>query len=158
MKMLGLGLQSTVTSHTDRIKVQLLLASPLRRAIQTCQLSFAPCIERGLVISAVPHAEEVSDTPSDTGSPVEVLREEFGEVNFEFLKEKWYLREGEFATDAKAVNERAKKLRKWIKQRPEKEIALVSHGFFNHFLTGEVDDKGEQTTPWYVKFSINVDT
>jgi broad specificity phosphatase PhoE len=128
--------------------VELLLASPLRRAIQTCQISFAPCVERGLVIVAIPHAEEVSVTPSDTGSPLDVLREEFGEVDFNFLKEEWYLREGEFTSDAKAVNARATKLRTWIKRRPEKEIALVSHGFFNHFLTGEVDDKGEQTTQW----------
>ncbi|CZT14184.1 uncharacterized protein RCC_00158 [Ramularia collo-cygni] len=136
------------SSPTDHVKVELLLASPLRRALQTCQLSFAPGIERGLVVVAVPHAEEVSTTPSDTGSPVDELREEFGEVDFNFLKEKWYLREGEFSSDPKAVNERAKKLRRWIKQRPEREIALVSHGFFNHFLTGEVTDEGEQTTPW----------
>lgn len=120
----------------------------LRICRQTCQLSFAPCTERGLVIVAIPHAEEVSTTPSDTGSPVDVLREEFGEIDFNFLKEQWYLREGEFINEPKAVNARAKKLRKWIKQRPEKEIALVSHGFFNHFLTGEVTDEGEQTTPW----------
>lgn len=134
--------------QTDLIKVELLLASPLRRALETCQLSFAPCVERGLVIVAVPHAEEVSDTPSDTGSAKEVLTKEFGEVDFNFLKEEWYLRQGEFRVDAEAVNARAKKLRRWIQQRPEKEIALVSHGFFNHFLTGEVNDQGEQTTPW----------
>lgn len=77
-----------------------------------------------------------------------VLREEFGKVDFEFLKHEWFVRTGEFSSDPKAVNARAKKLRKWIKQRPQKEIALVSHGFFNHFLTGEVDDEGQQTTPW----------
>ncbi|EME41994.1 hypothetical protein DOTSEDRAFT_72932 [Dothistroma septosporum NZE10] len=132
-------------------KVDLLLASPLRRAIQTCQLSFAPCVERGLVIIALPTAEEVSEAPSDTGSPVEDLIEEFGseKVDFDHLKHGWYKHEGEFATDAKACNARALKLRKWIKARPEREVALVSHGFFNHFTTGEVDDKGEQTTPWW---------
>jgi len=25
----------------------------------------------------------------------------------------------------------------------------VSHGFFNHYLTGDVNEKGEQTTPWW---------
>ena len=30
-----------------------------------------------------------------------------------------------------------------------KEVVLVSHGFFNHYLTGDVNDKGEQTTPWW---------
>lgn len=101
-------------------------------------------------IIAVSHAEEVSENPSDTGSPVDVLRAEFGDdvVDFDALKHGWYEHVGEFAIDAKAVNARAKKLRRWIKARPEREVALVSHGFFNHFLTGDVDDKGEQTTPW----------
>lgn len=69
-------------------KIELLLASPLRRAIQTCQLAFAPCVERGLVIIALPTAEEVSDAPSDTGSPVEDLIKEFGDekVDFDHLK------------------------------------------------------------------------
>jgi hypothetical protein len=88
--------------------------------------------------------------PSDTGSDVSILRDEFGSdlVEFEFLKDNWWKHEGAFATDPKAVNERARKLRKWMRDREEKEIVLVAHGFFNHYLTGEVDDKGEQTTPW----------
>ena len=107
-------------------------------------------MEKGLTVIALPHAEEVSDTPSDTGSPVEVLREEFGvKVDFDHLKNAWYKHEGEFAIDPKAVNARATSLRKWIKARPEKEIAMVSHGFFSHFLTGDVDDHGQQTTPWW---------
>lgn len=101
-------------------------------------------------VLALPHAEEVSDAPSDTGSDVDVLREEFGNtVDFQFVSDDgWWKHEGEFATDPKAVNARAAKLRRWLKARPEREIALVSHGFFNHFLTGDVDDEGKQTTPW----------
>ncbi|KJY00243.1 hypothetical protein TI39_contig338g00022 [Zymoseptoria brevis] len=134
-----------------RNSVELLLASPLRRALQTCQLSFAPCIERGLKIHAQPYAEEVSTNPSDTGSEASVLKEIFGPdlVDFDLLKLAWWKHEGEYATDAKAVNERARKLRKWIKGREEKEVVLVAHGFFNHYLTGEVDDEGQQTTPWW---------
>ncbi|KAF7190552.1 putative phosphatase SPAC5H10.03 [Pseudocercospora fuligena] len=131
-------------------QVELLLASPMRRAIQTCQIAFAPCIERGMKVLALPHAEEVSEAPSDTGSDVQVLKEEFGDgVDFQFVNDGWWKHEGEYATDPKAVNARAAKLRHWIKARPEKEIALVSHGFFNHFLTGDVDDNGQQTTPWW---------
>lgn len=61
----------------------------------------------------------------------------------------WWVHEGEFAFDPPALLERAAKLRRWIKQRPEKEVVLVAHGFFNHYITGEVDEKGEQTTPWW---------
>ena len=28
---------------------------------------------------------------------------------------------------------------------------LVSHGFFNHFLTGDVDEEANQTTPWWAE-------
>lgn len=101
-------------------------------------------------IIALPAAEEVSDAPSDTGSPVQDLVAEFGTaVDFTALKLDWFKHEGEYATDAKALNARAAKLRAWIRNRPEAVVAVVSHGFMNHYTTGEVDDQGQQTTPWW---------
>lgn len=95
-------------------------------------------------------AEEASSAPSDTGSEPEVLLQEFPDaVDFDHVKHGWYLHEGDYATDPAPLNARAAKLRRWIRDRPEKEVALVSHGFFNHYLTGDVDEKGEQTTPWW---------
>ena len=95
-------------------------------------------------------AEEASDAPSDTGSDVELLREEFpSKVDFDHVKHGWWMKEGEYANEPKALIARAAKLRSWIKDRPEKEIVLVAHGYFNHYLTGDVDEKGEQTTPWW---------
>lgn len=143
-------LNLATTASFNQTQIELLVASPMRRAIQTCQLSFQPAVERGLVIVCLPHAEEVSDAPADTGSPVNVLQAEFGSaVNFDHLEEGWFKHDGEFAIDPKAVKARATKLRQWLKARPEKEIAMVSHGFFNHYLCEEVDDDGQQTTPWY---------
>lgn len=119
----------------------------MRRALQTCQLSFAPCVTRGLPIIALPLAEEGSDETSDTGSDIDVLRREFpSAVDFDHVHAGWYVHEGEYATDATALKARAVKLRRWIRDRPEREAVLVCHGFFNHFLTGDVDEKGEQTT------------
>ncbi|KAK3717942.1 hypothetical protein LTR37_005368 [Vermiconidia calcicola] len=130
--------------------IELLLASPLRRALQTCTITFQPGIERGLRIIALPMAEEASDAPCDTGSEVEVLKKEFPDnIDFDNVKHDWYVHEGEYAFEPKALIARAAKLRRWIKGRPEKEIALVSHGFFNHFSTGDVSENGEQTTPWW---------
>ncbi|KAH9807343.1 Phosphoglycerate mutase family [Teratosphaeria destructans] len=101
-------------------------------------------------VLALPIAEEASDAPCDTGSDIEILRKEFPEkVDFEYVKSGWYLHEGEYATDPKALNARAAKLRRFIRGRPEKEIVLVTHGFFAHFLTGDVDEEGKQTTPWW---------
>ncbi|KAK4548885.1 hypothetical protein LTR36_008658 [Oleoguttula mirabilis] len=104
-------------------------------------------------------AEESSDAPCDTGSDPEVLRSEFPDkVDFDHVREGWWLHEGEYATNPKALNERAAKLRRFIRDRPEKEVVLVSHGFFNHYLTGDVNDKGEQTTPWWQETELRTFT
>lgn len=63
-------------------KVELLLASPLRRALQTCAIAHEPSVKRGLQIHAIPYAEEASTTNCDTGSPRPLLVEEFPLVDF----------------------------------------------------------------------------
>ena len=35
---------------------------------------------------------------------------------------------------------------------------LVSHGFFNHYLTGDVNEKGEQTTSWWKETELRTFT
>nr|OQO28024.1 hypothetical protein B0A51_02825 [Rachicladosporium sp. CCFEE 5018] len=135
--------------HHD--SVELLLASPLRRALQTCQTIFSPAIEtRQLAIIALPYAEEASADPCDTGSEIELLRGEFGDgVDFDHVKHGWTKHEGDFEISPPALTGRARKLRAWIRARDEREIVLVSHGFFNHYITGDVNEKGEQTTGWW---------
>ncbi|TKA73923.1 hypothetical protein B0A55_05052 [Friedmanniomyces simplex] len=131
-------------------KIDLLLASHLRRALQTCALSFAPCLDRSQKIYALPMAEEASDSPCDTGSPLEVLQNEFPNiVIFDHVKQGWYMHEGDYAVDPVSLNARAAKLRRFIRDREEREVVLVTHGFFAHYLTGDVNERGEQTTPWW---------
>lgn len=73
--------------------IGLVLASPLRRTIQTAALSFGPTLARQDVpFIAVPEAQEVSNTPSDTGSPAkqipQLVRDAFsqGELQFDISK------------------------------------------------------------------------
>lgn len=116
-------------------------------------------MKRGLKILALPYAEEASDDPSDTGSELDVLLKDFpAQVDFNHVKEGWYLHDGEFATTPIALKARAAKLRRFIRDRPEKEVVLVSHGFFNHYLTSDVDDEGKQTTPWWRETEIRTFT
>lgn len=104
---------------------------------------------------ALPYAEEASDAPSDTGrDPEELLAEFPDQVDFNHVKHGWWLHEGEYAVTPKALQARAAKLRRFIRDRPEKEVVLVAHGFFNHYLTNEVDDNGKQLTPWWRETEI----
>ena len=122
--------KSTSTNQRTlcKLQVELLLASPLRRALQTCQLTFAPAIaSKNLRIIALPYAEEASDAPCDTGSEPELLKTEFTEhVDFDNVKHGWWVHEGEYAFEPTALIARAAKLRRWIKARPEKEVVLVA--------------------------------
>lgn len=126
--------------------------------MRTCELTFAPCIDRGLRIIALAEAEEASDDPCDTGCPVSELRDEFPKVNFDLVMDRWWVHDGEFATDPASLDARAAKLRRWIRDRPEDEAALVAHGYFNHYLCGNVNQVGEQTTPWWQETELRTFT
>jgi len=133
--------------HHD--KIELLMASPMKRTIQTCKISFAPVVERGQRILLMPLAQESSDEPMDTGSTDEEITKEFGDlVDFHRLKDfpYWNRNVGQFDTTPEARIERARKLRAEIRARPEKEIALVTHGSFAHSITGNMTMEGEETT------------
>lgn len=118
-------------------KVDLILASPLRRTLYTALLGFDTKIRRGLTVLAVPELQETGDLPSDTGSNPAFLREEFSDqpVDLHLVQDGWNSKQGRWSPDAKIVEERAREMRSMLKSRPEKEIVVVTHGRFLHFLT-----------------------
>jgi len=130
--------------------IDLLCASPLRRTIQTAQLAFEPCLERGMRIVCLLDAQEATAAPSDTGSPVDELRARFGDVNVDYseMEPLWYEKTGRNAVSIEALRARARALRKWMGAREEREIVLVTHGLFAHYLTGDIDDEGKQLGEW----------
>lgn len=122
----------------------------MRRALETTLIAFDPCISRGLRILALPLAQEATSEISDTGSDVPTLTALFDHhVDFRYLTPGWNDKSGDMATDVTSTKARARKLRGWIKGRGEREAVLVSHGRFAHFLTGDVDENGEQTTGYW---------
>ncbi|EGP86592.1 unnamed protein product [Zymoseptoria tritici ST99CH_1A5] len=134
---------------TQHDEIDLLVASPLKRTIQTCQIVFAPVVERGQKILLMPLAEETSDEPMDTGSDEPTLREAYGDlIDTSLLKEHpgWNSNSDAFTPDTPSLIDRAAKLREWLRKRPEKNIAVVSHGSFAHFIVGNIDHQGEQIT------------
>ena len=122
--------------------VELLVSSPLRRTLYTTLYGFAPELERGMTIIALPEAQEVGDVPCDTGSDPEKLREEMkGEpVDLRRVKKGWNTKKGRWAPTADALEKRARETRQWLKVRPEKEIVLVTHGGFLHYFTEDWSD------------------
>ncbi|KAH6843128.1 histidine phosphatase superfamily [Chaetomium sp. MPI-CAGE-AT-0009] len=156
-----------------------LVASPLRRTIYTCLLSFEPALQQHnattgdnkknqppLVVVALPELQEVSRQPCDTGSPVAALEAEFGPagtVDLSLVRAvpDWHVKSGAspFAPAMARLEARARAARVWLRELGAKferehpgvdaHVAVVTHGGFLHFLTGDWDGMNpEAGTGW----------
>ncbi|KAM5436470.1 hypothetical protein MferCBS31731_005748 [Microsporum ferrugineum] len=136
-------LRANFPYHAD---IDLIVASPLRRTIYTALLSFANIIqERGLKIIALPEIQETSDVPCDTGSDLADLKREVEEkglpVDLSLVPEDWNDKTKEkWSANAQSVTVRAREARRWLKARPEKHIAMVSHGGVLHYFSEDWQD------------------
>ncbi|KAK0629088.1 histidine phosphatase superfamily [Bombardia bombarda] len=150
-------------------KVTQLVASPMRRTINTCLLSFAPVVARGgLPVVLLPELQEVSNYPCDTGSHPDKLVEEFGDkvdvgrvraaawdwTDKTSDESPWQPRMGK--VEARAVVARrwlrevgAAAVKESTKEGGDVHIVVVTHGGFLHFLTEDWDGMNpKQGTGW----------
>ena len=87
-------LQKTFPHHDS---VELLVSSPIRRALHTTLIGFESDVRRGLRVIALPDIQETSDLPCDTGSDPGKLEEEFGKegkVDLSLVHEGWNVKVG----------------------------------------------------------------
>jgi len=117
---------------TLQTQANLIITSPLKRTLQTTLLGWGPAIKR-LGISNViclPAAQECNDLPCDTGSSQSALASdpEFAGFNFERLSPEWTSKRGFWAPEPEALAERARWVRRFLWDRPERDIVLVAHG------------------------------
>jgi broad specificity phosphatase PhoE len=144
-----LGRQQCADLRSDfphHSKITHLIASPLRRTIQTCLEGFSsPDTATRLKVIALPEIQEVSNAPCDTGSEVAVLEREFGErVDLSRLERGWMDKgEGTFyEPKLEALERRAVKARRLLREIGEEaggdtHMVVVCHGGFLHFLTDD---------------------
>lgn len=130
-------------SFPDHDKITHLVASPLRRTLYTCLLSFEPVVKKGKKVIALPDAQELSLQPCDHGSDLAKLKVEFdGKVDFSETHDGW----NDKSPDSKyypvpdKLNARARDARIWLRDLAKKhgddaQIVVVTHGGIVHFLT-----------------------
>ncbi|KAG5947609.1 hypothetical protein E4U59_000363 [Claviceps monticola] len=133
-------LRAAFPFHSKLVK---LIASPLRRTIHTCNLSFGgPGMLYPIILLDI--LQEVSSSPCDTGSSKEKLLEEFGDHDLDpdGVRDDW-TNKGKgsvFEPTVEALMARAKEARRKLKEIAEVmegDIAVVTHGGFLHFLTDD---------------------
>ena len=74
--------------------------------------------------------QENSDKPCDTGSPSAQLAEEYPDVDFSQLDPAYPTKAGRYTYNRKSIMTRGIAARRWLRQRREKVIAVVSHSAF----------------------------
>lgn len=88
-------------------------------------------------VIALPELQETSDLPCDTGSDIDILRDEFKDkpVDLGLVEKGWDSKKGRWAATSTAIEKRARTARVWLRAREEEDIVVVTHGGFLHFLT-----------------------
>ncbi len=137
----------------------------MRRTIQTAQQSLGWLIDRGVPVQLRAEWQENSAKPCDTGSLIEIISKEWPQFDWSTVDPKFPAKDGLYEFSPEVLTRRAVAARRWLKERPEKVIAVVSHAGFmrvgvSHcqfdnadfrifeFADGEDEDVGGRLVEW----------
>ena len=146
----GLGQVAAARATVQAIPFDLVVTSPLTRAIQTTAGLFADHPARPDILVEVLH-RECQESSCDVGRAASVLKAEFPHLTVDHLPEIWWHAEGEPIAEGvhieprRLFDRRVRAFRDWLAARPERTIAVVGHGTFFFHLTGVWLDNCEST-------------
>lgn len=118
--------------------VDLVITSPLTRAIQTGQAIFA---HRSLPFHITCRHRERLESSCDVGRAPHELKADFPHLDFDHLAPVWWHHvpdaTGPFSTEpVDGFETRVKAFREWLHDHEIQRIAVIGHGTFFHALTG----------------------
>lgn len=102
----------------------------MRRTLQTTAQSLDWLIERGVPVIVRAEWQENSDKPCDTGSSIAELSCEWPQYNWETIDPAYPSKSGLYAFSKEGLMQRGIEARQWLRNRPERVIAVVSHSGF----------------------------
>ncbi len=135
---IGIGQARSLRSEVQALGVELVVTSPLTRAIQTTLHAFGP--DHAPIRVESLHCERLEHS-GDVGRSPQLLRNDFPYLAFDHLDDPWWHFDGRdpraiFVEPEETRLGRVQVFRDWLKTRPEKTIAVVGHGTFLNRLTG----------------------
>jgi broad specificity phosphatase PhoE len=126
-----------------QVAVELVITSPLTRALQTAAGLFADHPSSPPILVERLHRERVENS-CDVGRSPAILAQEFPNFVLNHLPEVWWYNHGDpdergiCVEPIEAVELRAIEFRSLLSLRPERVIAVVGHGTFFYNLTGQM--------------------
>jgi len=139
--------------------VELIVSSPLSRAIDTARIAFAELLDnrKELKIKIIKHHSEYLCDSDDNGRPLSEIRLDFPDCDFEELNEEhwWYIpdhlksnqqyvinyqehfRKKRYREPYEDLKQRFKEFKQWLSERTERKIVVVGHSDFYYYLFEE---------------------
>lgn len=138
----GEGQARAARARLRDIPFELVVVSPLTRAIQTAAILFEGHPSEPRLLVEVLH-RECQESSCDVGRAASELKADFPHLDVGHLPEVWWhAEEGAALTFGLPIeprhlfDRRVAGFREWLRARPEKTIAVVGHGTFFYHLTG----------------------
>lgn len=159
-------LQAALKAFPLAQDIDLIVVSPMQRTLQTATQGLAFLIDKGVPVILRAEWQENSAKPCDTGSGIAVMKEKWPQYDWSTVDPAYPAKEGLYEFSEKGLTARGIFCRKWLHQRPEKVIAVVSHaGFLRAGVSGRryenadfrvfgFDDKDSAEGPKLVESSI----
>lgn len=132
--------------------IDLVIASPLTRAIQTGLAIFG---HRNLPFHVTCKHRERLESTCDVGRPPHELKQDFPHLDFDHLDDPWWHHEPSAKTPFTVeplplFEQRVLAFREWLADHEAQRIAVIGHGTFFHALTGHWMQNCE-VLPWSPK-------
>lgn len=102
----------------------------MRRTLQTAAQSLGWLIDRGVPVVLRPEWQENSAKPCDTGTSIGDMSKEWPQFEWGDVDSVFPKKEGLYEFSRRGLTERGIAARKWLRERPEKVIVVVSHAGF----------------------------
>lgn len=100
------------------------------RTLQTAEQSLSWLIKRGVPVILLAELQENSAKPCDTGSAISTMKEQWPQFNWDDVNPIFPSKTGLYEFSKEAITKRGIAIRKWLRQRPDKVIAVVTHSGF----------------------------
>ncbi|TAQ89680.1 Sedoheptulose-bisphosphatase/4-nitrophenylphosphatase [Chlorociboria aeruginascens] len=102
----------------------------MRRTLQTAQQGLGWLMKRGVPVIVRAEWQENSAKPCDCGSDISVMEKEWPQFDWSEIDPVYPAKTGIYEHSMSGLVQRGIEARKWLKNRPEKVIAVVSHSGF----------------------------
>lgn len=110
--------------------IGLIVSSPMRRTLQTAQQTLGWLMEAGVPVMLRAEWQENSNKPCDTGTNAKVMSKEWRQFDWSTVDPIYPAKTGLYEFSKDGLTRRGIEARRWLKNRPEKVIAVVSHAGF----------------------------